>query len=217
MYIVSSNRNIDNYNKLLKRYVEYSKRCGVIPLTDESIFANDINKTKEERKVDFELKQMLFKRVDEVWVFGDEITEEMKRDIEIAEKLNKGVIYILEKNVTESLKVRQDNKPLVADDCIKNSDKMDYNNKILVWNVEDFYYTGEESLWIAYEGGEYTGRNNFLSVKNLFNGYTDKIPRNSFYGIVKPDSLKKWLKNNPIKNELAYNVAIHENYGEMER
>ncbi len=217
MYIVSFNRNIDNYNKLLKRYVEHSKRCGVIPLTDESIFINDINKTKEERKVDFELKQMLFKRVDEVWVFGDEITEEMKRDIEIAEKLNKGVIYILEKNVTESLRARQDNKPLVVEDCIKNSDKMDYNNKILVRNVEDFYYTGERSLWIAYEGGEYTGRNNYLSVKDLFTGYTDKISRNSFYGIVKPNSLKKWLQNNPIKNELAYKVAIHENYEEMER
>ena len=38
--------------------------------------------------------------------------------------------------------------------------------------------------------------------------------RADFLGIVKPDSLQKWLENTPIKNELAESLVMDRNHCE---
>lgn len=56
----------------------------------------------DERKLGMQAGLSLLWVCDEVWVFGDEITEGMKKEIIFAEKLNIKVKYILEKDLKKT-------------------------------------------------------------------------------------------------------------------
>lgn len=57
---------------------------------------------------------------------------------------------------------------------------------------------------IAYNGFGYThgARGQVVYAKSLFSGQECRWERADFLGIVKTESLKKWLENTPVKNEL---------------
>ena len=56
----------------------------------------------DERKLGMQADLSLLWVCDEVWVFGDEITEGMKKEIIFAEKLNIKVKYISEKDLKKT-------------------------------------------------------------------------------------------------------------------
>ena len=56
----------------------------------------------DERKLGMQAGLSLLWVCDEVWVFGDEITEGMKKEIIFAEKLNIKVKYISEKELKKT-------------------------------------------------------------------------------------------------------------------
>jgi len=161
----------------------------------------------------------LLKRCDEIWVCGDEISQGMQGEIDLATKLHIPTIYVLDHHFEEGLKIRQSSKALGMDDCITGSDRDDYENKILVLNPEALISncrTAENSLWVAYNGFgcTYGARGQAVYAKNLFDGREARWERADFLGIVKPESLKKWLENTPIKNELAEMLILEQEKSE---
>lgn len=221
VYICSPLRGaIEENIKKAHRYCEYAAGCGVIPLAPHTIFTAYLQDTiPEQRAQGLKMGLELLKRCDEIWVCGDEISQGMQGEIDLAAKLHIPTIYVLDHHFEEGLKIRQSSKALGMDDCITGSDRDDYENKILVLNPEALISncrTAENSLWVAYNGFgcTYGARGQAVYAKNLFDGREARWERTDFLGIVKPESLKKWLENTPIKNELAEMLILEQEKSE---
>lgn len=85
--------NIEN----AKRYARYALECGMAPFIPH-FYALIL----DERNLCFQAGLSMLWVCDEVWVFGDEITEDMKSEIRFAEKLNIKVRYISENDLRKS-------------------------------------------------------------------------------------------------------------------
>jgi hypothetical protein len=221
VYICSPLRGaIEENIKKAHRYCEYAAGCGVIPLAPHTIFTAYLQDTiPEQRAQGLKMGLELLKRCDEIWVCGDEISQGMQGEIDLAAKLHIPTIYVLDHHFEEGLKIRQSSKALDMDDCITGSDRDDYENNILVLNPEALISncrTAENSLWVAYNGFgcTYGARGQAVYAKNLFDGREARWERADFLGIVKPESLKKWLENTPIKNELAETLILEQEKSE---
>ena len=221
VYICSPLRGaIEENIKKAHRYCEYAAGCGVIPLAPHTIFTAYLQDTiPEQRAQGLKMGLELLKRCDEIWVCGDEISQGMQGEIDLAAKLHIPTIYVLDHHFEEGLKIRQSSKALGMDDCITGSNRDDYENKILVLNPEALISncrTAENSLWVAYNGFgcTYGARGQAVYAKNLFDGREARWERTDFLGIVKPESLKKWLENTPVKNELAETLILEQEKSE---
>lgn len=82
-----------------KRYAQYVFKCGMAPVVPHfyALVLND--DIPDERKLGMQAGISLLWVCDEVWVFGSEITEGMKKEIIFAEKLNIKVKYISENDL----------------------------------------------------------------------------------------------------------------------
>ena len=72
-----------------KRYCRFVLERGYIPIAPNvyfSQFMNDLN--PEDRRKVLEMNKKLLDFCDELWIFGDEITEGMKGEIEYALSFN---------------------------------------------------------------------------------------------------------------------------------
>lgn len=210
VYICSPLRGaIEENIKKANLYCEYAAGCDTIPLAPHAIFTAYLqDDIPEQREKGLKMGIALLKRCDEMWCCGEEITQGMQGEIDQATKLHIPIIYVLEHHMEERLKIRQENKALGMEDCIPKSNETDYENKILVLNPEALIKncrTAENSLWIAYNGFgcTYGARGQAVYVKSLFSGQECRWERADFLGVVKPESLKKWLENTPVKNEMA--------------
>lgn len=221
VYICSPLRGaIEENIKKAHRYCEYAAGCDVIPLAPHTIFTAYLQDTiPKQRAQGLKMGLELLKRCDEIWVCGDEISQGMQGEIDLAAKLHIPTIYVLDHHIGERLKIRQNSKALGMDDCITGSDRDNYENKILVLNSEALISncrTAENSLWVAYNGFgcTYGARGQAVYAKNLFDGREARWERADFLGIVKPESLKKWLENTPVKNELAESLILEQEKSE---
>ena len=225
VYICSPLRGeIEENIKKAHKYCEYAAGCDVIPLAPHTIFTAYLDDTiKEQREQGLKMGLELLKRCDEIWVCGDEVSQGMQGEIDLATKLNIPTVYVLDRHVEEGLKIRQNSLALGVDDCLSGSNQQNYENKILVLNPEALISScrkAENSLWIAYNGFgcTYGARGQAVYAKSLFDGHESRWERADFLGIVKPESLQKWLENTPIKNELAESLVMDRNHCEdMER
>lgn len=225
VYICSPLRGeIEENIKKAHKYCEYAAGCDVIPLAPHTIFTAYLDDTiKEQREQGLKMGLELLKRCDEIWVCGDEVSQGMQGEIDLATKLNIPTVYVLDRHVEEGLKIRQNSVALGVDDCLSGSNQQNYENKILVLNPEALissFRKAENSLWIAYNGFgcTYGARGQAVYAKSLFDGHESRWERADFLGIVKPESLQKWLENTPIKNELAESLVMDRNHCEdMER
>ncbi|OLN26573.1 DUF4406 domain-containing protein [Desulfosporosinus metallidurans] len=210
VYICSPLRGVVEENiKKANRYCEYAAGCDTVPLAPHAIFTAYLqDNIPKQREKGLEMGLALLRRCDEMWCCGDEITQGMQGEIDLATKLNIPIVYVLDHHMEEGLKIRQENKALDTEDCIPRSNEMDYEDKILVLNPEALMTsrrTAENSLWIAYNGFGCTfgARGQAVYAKSLFSGQECRWERADFLGIVKPESLKQWLENTPVKNEIA--------------
>ena len=210
VYICSPLRGAMKENiKKANRYCEYAAGCDTVPLAPHAIFTAYLqDNIPEQREKGLKMGLALLRRCDELWCCGDEITRGMQGEIDLATKLNIPIVYVLEHHIEEGLKIRQENKALDNEDCIPRSNEMDYEDKILVLNPEVLIKsrrTAENSLWIAYNGFgcTYGARGQAVYAKSLFSGQECRWERADFLGIVRPESLKQWLENTPVKNEIA--------------
>jgi len=221
VYVVSPVRgDVEENLKKANRYCEYVAGCGHIPLAPhlawQGFLQEDIPGNREKA---LEMGLKLIEYCSEVWVCGDEISQGMQGEIDRAEKLCKPVMYIVQERIDENLKIRQTLKPLGPDDCLPDSATQDYDNKILVLNPETLVANArnaQNSLWVAYNGFgcRYGARGVAVYAKNLFDGRESQWERGDFHGIVKPESLQKWLDDMPVRNEAAHAYANETEQGQ---
>jgi hypothetical protein len=213
IYVCSPVRgDVEENLKKANRYCEYVASCNHIPLAPHLAWQGFLPENPENREKALVMGLKLIEYCSEIWVCGDEISQGMQGEIDAAEKLNKPVMYILQQRIDENLKIRQTLEPLGAADCVPGSHKENYENKILVMNPEALTTNArhaQNSLWIAYNGFgcSYTARGRAVYAKNLFDGRESRWEREDFLGIVKPESLQRWLDDMPIKSEVAHTYA----------
>ena len=195
-----------NYRRAV-RYCEYAAGCGVIPIAAHVAWHGVFDDTvPEKRETALKLGLGLLQRCDEIWVMGDEISQGMQGEIDEAKRLRMAVNYVLDEVVERDMKLRRDQPPLTAADCVPNSGELDYEGKILVINPESLKYQyrqAENSLWVATHGPGCRPGNNSrtVHVASLYTGEGTALGRYEFFGIVKPESLLNWLQDHPVKHE----------------
>jgi hypothetical protein len=214
VYVASPVRgDVEENLEKANRFCEYVAGCGHIPIAPHLAWQGFLHEDmtgNREKALAMGLK--LIEYCSEVWVCGDEISEGMQGEIDVAEKLKKPVMYVLQERIEENLKIRQTLEPLGVNDCVPGSEKLNYENRILVLNPEALNNNArnaQNSLWIAYNGFgcSPTARGRAVYAKNLFDGRQSQWERADFLGIVKPESLQKWLDDMPVMNEAAHTYA----------
>ena len=90
--------NIEN----AKRYARYALECGMAPFIPHFYVLILDDRNDKERNLGMNAGLSMLWVCDEVWAFGDEITEGMKKEILFAEKLNIKVRYISENDLRKS-------------------------------------------------------------------------------------------------------------------
>lgn len=210
VYICSPLRgDMEANKKRASLYCAYAESCGVIPIAPHVAWSGVFDDTiPEKREAALRLGLEFLKRCDELWVMGNEITEGMQGEIDEATRLHKPKVYVLDEVVESNMKIRQRHEPLEARDVIPESDGQDYEGKILVVKPDSLssrHRLSENSLWIASHGpGCMAGRQDrTVHAYNLFTGELEYFARYDFHGIVKAESLLRWLQDHPIRNEQA--------------
>lgn len=213
VYVCSPVRgDIEGNLKKANKYCEYVASCNHIPLAPHLAWQGFLPETPENRDKALAMGLKLIEYCSEVWAFGDEISNGMQGEIDLAVKLNKPVMYVLQERINEDMRIRQMLEPLDISDCISDSSTENYINKILVLDPETVYVharNAQNSLWIAYNGYgcTYGARGQAVYAKNLFDGRESRWERSDFLGVVKPESLQKWLDDMPVKSEAAHSYA----------
>lgn len=80
--------NIEENLSKVKKYTRYALKCGTAPIVPHfyALCINDNNKTEREMGVSAGLSTLWF--CDEMWIFGEKITEGMKKEIGFCKNLN---------------------------------------------------------------------------------------------------------------------------------
>ena len=213
VYVASPVRgDVEENLKRASRYCEYVAGCGHIPIAPHVAWQGFLPESPDNREKALALGMKLMEYCSEVWCMGDEISPGMQGEIEAAEMLRKPVMYVVQEKVDENLKIRQSLEPFGNGDCVPGSVREDYSNKILVIDPQTQIANcrnAQNSLWIAYSGFgcTYGARGQAVYAKNLFDGRESRWERADFLGIVKPESLQKWLEDMPVRNEVTCAVA----------
>ena len=71
-----------------KRYTEYALRCGVAPVTPHFYALCLDDHDSAEREIGRKAAMSLLWFCDELWIFGDEVTDGMKTEIDFCRNLN---------------------------------------------------------------------------------------------------------------------------------
>jgi hypothetical protein len=100
VYICSPLRgNIPENLEKVKRYTAFALRCGTAPVVPHFYaYCLDDNDPKD-RKTGLAAGMSLLWFCDEIWVFGDVITEGMSKEIEFCRNLNITTRYIQEREI----------------------------------------------------------------------------------------------------------------------
>lgn len=105
--------------------------------------------------------------------------------------------------------IRQSDRPLDINDCIPESSQYNYENQFLVLkpgvSSKGKDMTADDSIWYARNGFGciYGARGQAVYAESLLTGKYIHWERHDFCGIVKPESLKEWLLDKPVRNEAA--------------
>lgn len=151
----------------------------------------------------------LLERCDELWVMGDTISQGMKDEIGLATFLQLPILYVSDDMVKNQKMIRQSDRPLDINDCIPDSSQYNYENQFLVLkpgvSSKGKDMTADDSIWYARNGFGciYGARGQAVYAESLLTGKYIHWERHDFCGIVKPESLKEWLLDKPVRNEAA--------------
>lgn len=215
IYIASPLRGEMEQNiQKAKDYCAYAASCGVIPLAPHTIFTQYLDDAvPEQREQGLRMGHELLERCDELWVMGDTISQGMQDEIGLATFLQLPILYVSDDMVKIQQKIRQLDRPLDINDCIPDSSQRDYENQFLVLKPEMCSkgkdMTADDSIWYARDGFgcTYGARGQAVYAESLLTGEYIHWERHDFCGIVKPESLKEWLLDKPVRKELTSYVT----------
>lgn len=119
------------------------------------------------------------------------------------------ILYVSDDMVKNQKMIRQSDRPLDINDCIPDSSQYNYENQFLVLkpgvSSKGKDMTADDSIWYARNGFGciYGARGQAVYAESLLTGKYIHWERHDFCGIVKPESLKEWLLDKPVRNEAA--------------
>lgn len=95
VYIASPYAGDIEYNiKMAIAYCRYAAGCGVIPLAPHLLLPRFLCESNpEEREQGIKMGLQLLALCSELWVFGDRISEGMRREIEETKRLGIKIVY----------------------------------------------------------------------------------------------------------------------------
>ena len=95
IYVASPMRgDVEGNIKRAAKYCEHVMNCGHIPIAPHLAWRDFLDdETAGHRENALKMALSLIERVDEVWVFGDVISDGMRREIEVSEKLGKTILF----------------------------------------------------------------------------------------------------------------------------
>ena len=79
--------NIEENLKKVKTYTAYALRCGTAPVVPHFYALCFNDNTPSEREIGLSAGMSLLWFCDELWIFGDEITSGMQREIDFCKNL----------------------------------------------------------------------------------------------------------------------------------
>ena len=91
--------DVENNLKKAVRYTEYALRRGTAPVVPHFYALCLDDNIPKEREIGMTAGRNLLWFCDELWVFGNRITEGMKKEIQFCKHLNMPVRYIQEKEI----------------------------------------------------------------------------------------------------------------------
>ena len=80
--------NVKGNLEKTKRYTEYALKCGAAPVTPHFYALCLDDHDPKEREIGRKAGMSLLWFCDELWIFGDEVTEGMKTEIDFCRNLN---------------------------------------------------------------------------------------------------------------------------------
>ena len=80
--------NVEENLKKVKTYTEYALRCGAAPVVPHFYAECLDDKNPKDREVGLAAGMSLLWLCDEVWVFGDTVTDGMRAELQFCKNLN---------------------------------------------------------------------------------------------------------------------------------
>lgn len=113
--------DVEHNLRQAKRYTEYALKCGTAPVVPHFYALCIDDGIPEEREMGMAAGLSLLWYCDEMWIFGDEVTEGMRAEIQFCENLN-----IRTRNIRESeiLKVigGEKHEEVYENTCMRHTD-----------------------------------------------------------------------------------------------
>ena len=95
--------NIEQNLKKVKPYTEYALRCGTAPVVPHFYAECLDDNNPKDREVGLAAGMSLLWLCDEVWVFGDTVTDGMRAELQFCKNLNIRVRKITEKEIQKAI------------------------------------------------------------------------------------------------------------------
>ena len=95
--------DVESNLERVKRYTRYALMCGTAPVVPHfyALCLNDNDQTEREIGLAAGLGMLWF--CDELWVFGQNITEGMKQELQFCKHLNIKTRYVSEKEICKKI------------------------------------------------------------------------------------------------------------------
>ena len=95
--------NIEENHKKVKIYTAYALRCGTAPVVPHFYAECLDDNNPKDREVGLAAGMSLLWLCDEVWVFGDTVTDGMSAELKFCKNLNIRVRKITEKEIQKAI------------------------------------------------------------------------------------------------------------------
>lgn len=95
--------NIEENLKKVKTYTAYALRCGTAPVVPHFYAECLVDNDPKDREIGLAAGMSLLWLCDEVWVFGDTVTDGMRAELNFCKNLNIRIRYITEKEIQNVL------------------------------------------------------------------------------------------------------------------
>ena len=95
--------NVESNLKKVRTYTEYALRCGTAPVVPHFYALCLDDNVPKDREIGLAAGMSLLWLCDEVWVFGDTVTEGMRAELKFCKNLNIRVRKITEKEIQKAI------------------------------------------------------------------------------------------------------------------
>ena len=95
--------NIRDNLQAVRRYAEYALRSGTAPVVPHLYALCLDDNDPAEREIGMKAGQSLLWFCDEMWVFGDTVSEGMQREIDFCKNMNIRICYVKDSDIRKKL------------------------------------------------------------------------------------------------------------------